>query len=595
MVTYPYWIEHDENGNAMNYVWVKIDSIPASGTKTIFVKKEPGYSPDGESTFDFFDDFEGTSLDTNKWTEIDTGGSYSISNSKLYVYGGETAFEKITGKTYFSRPIIQEILGKVETVPRVSGYEWNGFGMAGSIVNDYHSTGIESVYSAANRWIVGDGNSSFTANTSVSVGGGVYHLYTIKRYSFDKTDFYIDDNFAVSITQTEDEPRGAFIQVRRLTTEVDFIFFRKYTSNEPTVTVTDMGSYYKVDITNNETVDLTDYQVAIPVAELNVTSMDESIEFSNTKPEQIYSYWIEHDENNNPINSVWVKIDSLPAGATKTIYAIKEPGHSPNGNEVFIGFTDFKTDPQLNIITSSNICTIADLLSVPINSDTFVSEMLLQVADIDVDRYGTYHEFFGTDSDCSSFTSMRFKITSDTDLVSSPPGFGLQDPGGYTFVPVSLGTHTVKYVRDGDYAELYSDGSFLVSRTGSGLQPCVHFRLQTGGSNRQSDSITWESSNNRLKIYSYRTDTDGHVTTYLYTVRIRKYTANEPTIQVTNMGSYYKIDITNNEATELTDYQIAIPINELGITSTTESIKFTDTNTASSTKRKNAIFYGTNA
>lgn len=39
---------------------------------------------DGEKCFDFFDDFEGTSLDTSKWTyALPTGGSISVSNSYL--------------------------------------------------------------------------------------------------------------------------------------------------------------------------------------------------------------------------------------------------------------------------------------------------------------------------------------------------------------------------------------------------------------------------------------------------------------------------------------------------------------------------------
>jgi len=85
-----YWLEDYTSGDKATF-WVKIPSIPASpDTVTIYIyygKSDATTTSDGKNTFIFFDDFEGSSLDTSKWTWQDTGsgGSYTISNSELDV------------------------------------------------------------------------------------------------------------------------------------------------------------------------------------------------------------------------------------------------------------------------------------------------------------------------------------------------------------------------------------------------------------------------------------------------------------------------------------------------------------------------------
>ncbi|WP_048141597.1 hypothetical protein, partial [Methanosarcina sp. 2.H.T.1A.3] len=58
---------------------------------------------------------------------------------------------------------------------------------------------------------------------------------------------------------------------------LNYVFARKYASTEPTVTVEDMGSWYKVFVTNNGDEELTDYQVAIPSTDLSLDSTEESL------------------------------------------------------------------------------------------------------------------------------------------------------------------------------------------------------------------------------------------------------------------------------------------------------------------------------
>lgn len=81
-----YWIE-DYIPSTSAAVWVKIPSIPGSGTTTIYMyygNAGVGSESDGDAAFEFFDDFEGTSLDTNKWdTHTSSGGSIIVSDGKV--------------------------------------------------------------------------------------------------------------------------------------------------------------------------------------------------------------------------------------------------------------------------------------------------------------------------------------------------------------------------------------------------------------------------------------------------------------------------------------------------------------------------------
>ena len=74
----PYWIENKTDGTNAT-VWVNVSSIPA-GNSTIHIyygNAAATSQSDGDATFDFFDDFKGASLDTDKWSAT---GSYSVDN-----------------------------------------------------------------------------------------------------------------------------------------------------------------------------------------------------------------------------------------------------------------------------------------------------------------------------------------------------------------------------------------------------------------------------------------------------------------------------------------------------------------------------------
>ncbi len=95
-----YWIESYVSGTSA-VIWVEIDSIPASPTTvTIYIYYGNPTAPslsNGSNTFDFFDDFDGSSLDASKWITGGYGGyagiSYSVANSILTENGDNTVYK----------------------------------------------------------------------------------------------------------------------------------------------------------------------------------------------------------------------------------------------------------------------------------------------------------------------------------------------------------------------------------------------------------------------------------------------------------------------------------------------------------------------
>lgn len=75
-----HWMENDGK------FWVKIPSVPA-GDKTIYVyygNAGIASGSNGTNTFAFFDDFSGSSLDTNKWQKFN-GGTPAFANGELTI------------------------------------------------------------------------------------------------------------------------------------------------------------------------------------------------------------------------------------------------------------------------------------------------------------------------------------------------------------------------------------------------------------------------------------------------------------------------------------------------------------------------------
>ncbi len=96
-----YWIEDWDYINKEATIWVKIPQLPANSQVTIYMyygnpsatgigwhttSSGGWYAGDGDAVFDFFDDFEGSSLNTSKW--VINAANYLVSNGVLRINVG---------------------------------------------------------------------------------------------------------------------------------------------------------------------------------------------------------------------------------------------------------------------------------------------------------------------------------------------------------------------------------------------------------------------------------------------------------------------------------------------------------------------------
>lgn len=246
---YPYWIESGCN-SANTRIWVRVTNIPA-GTKTIYMyygNPSAVSMSNGEATFEFFDDFEGTSLDTSKWSV--SSSNYSVSNSILRINNGgiRTADPIISldnGYVLEAKVIYYGISPTYSgTVSGVSnGYTAGGNSEADATVLYMRGSNSRDVY----RW-VGSG-----ATTSYDCGAGVF-VFT----SSDNTWYVLSEKFNSSgVVLGKDRSTETWVScnwarhINYITlgyftgstsadaqdTGYDWVFVRKYSPTEPTVSV----------------------------------------------------------------------------------------------------------------------------------------------------------------------------------------------------------------------------------------------------------------------------------------------------------------------------------------------------------------------
>ena len=104
--TINYWLESGCNTTSTR-IWVKVPTIP-TGTSTIFAYYGSSTAltlSDGSSTFAFFDDFTGTTINAEKWTEVDTASNYITQSNTLIISNGSATWGQvgIYSKNNFNR------------------------------------------------------------------------------------------------------------------------------------------------------------------------------------------------------------------------------------------------------------------------------------------------------------------------------------------------------------------------------------------------------------------------------------------------------------------------------------------------------------
>jgi len=92
-----FYVEQWDTTNKNAVIWIKVPSIPASSKKDIYLKYHPGrtsYLSNPDAVFLFFDDFDGSALDTTKWDYAIATGSITVSGSKARMQGSARIMSK---------------------------------------------------------------------------------------------------------------------------------------------------------------------------------------------------------------------------------------------------------------------------------------------------------------------------------------------------------------------------------------------------------------------------------------------------------------------------------------------------------------------
>jgi len=249
----PHYTELFDTANKKAIFWVKVPSIPANGTKMIYLNINTERTEDlsdGEATFDFFDDFEGNSLDTSKWTVRDSA-TVSVANSIATVKGtSDSEFGHLACLQAFSYGQIYEIKAKVDSD---SGYYNIGLddrAMTGSYQgSDIDIAGIPGpkVYGLVYR-NVREGATS-TASRALTVD--VWRIYTIIWLSdkvIHRLDYGADEQTITSNVPQDDMSFIFWVRGNGKTVYVDWVRVRKYTDPEPSVTVIRLGATPTYDL-----------------------------------------------------------------------------------------------------------------------------------------------------------------------------------------------------------------------------------------------------------------------------------------------------------------------------------------------------------
>ncbi|MGI6278198.1 MAG: DUF2341 domain-containing protein [Patescibacteria group bacterium] len=124
----PHWIEENNPGcnDANTKIWTKVPTVyDGTDATTVYVyygNAQANNAENGDNVFEFFDDFGGNQINTNKWDIVDPIG-FSINSGELR---GTNNTGRIKSVDTFSGPIIQEVKARTVTVA-TNGQTIGGF------------------------------------------------------------------------------------------------------------------------------------------------------------------------------------------------------------------------------------------------------------------------------------------------------------------------------------------------------------------------------------------------------------------------------------------------------------------------------------
>ena len=224
----PYWIESKTDRSSAK-VWIK---VPSASQGLIFLYYGNGAAvseSNGDDTFDFFDDFPGSAIDTDKW-EGDTA-SAAVSSGVMTFKCDSGSYKVLRSKTSYGPGAVLEAYMKPY---HTSGADFYGFSNAGvtEAIFWYRNSTDNLLYSIEGS-SVGSAATNFTTATT-------YRTIKIAFESATQARFFEGGVERTNSPRTTKIPDGAIpIMMRSLSTTTgwvtDWIFIRKYVATAPTL------------------------------------------------------------------------------------------------------------------------------------------------------------------------------------------------------------------------------------------------------------------------------------------------------------------------------------------------------------------------
>lgn len=229
-----YWIESitGTTPNQLATVWIEFDSIDTSDTifYMYYGNSEANAYSNGSDTFLFFDDFEGSSIDTGKWSG-DTG-SATVSSSICSIVGGASSAKTIYSPT-FSGDIALRAKAKLSDV-NYTQLAMSEVPLANNFLDIWSDT---SATNHSNHTTAK--NSTQTTFSNTAIGLGSYHIYDmVRNLSGTATAKTFTDGVENGSGSTTNVPTVDLAAALRPwgtgnTQYCDWILVRKYLTTEP--------------------------------------------------------------------------------------------------------------------------------------------------------------------------------------------------------------------------------------------------------------------------------------------------------------------------------------------------------------------------
>jgi len=215
-----YWIEESDSSDAT--IWVEVDTIAASGNTTIYLyygNSGASAVSSGDDTFEFFDDFPGSSLDTSKWDTLNSP-TISISNSIITLSG--SGLRGLNSDSAY--------ISKDQHVVRARARETSGSGDAGFRVGT-NPLKIELRASSGSFYNIWE-----SAARSGSIGSGTYNTYyTVEtRPTTTSIESRISDGSWYRNGWSPAIDGKVAVHTYGATVQYDWVLVRKYAATEPT-------------------------------------------------------------------------------------------------------------------------------------------------------------------------------------------------------------------------------------------------------------------------------------------------------------------------------------------------------------------------